>query len=118
MERELLLDALLERLTLFESERIGLGNNGNDVDNIGQLFQNDDIDRLETTSSGSVQKSFGHQNMNWVSSRMARGLDEEQAAMNTGILDVALTLSREFLAEVCRMLILDVLDNGIPADHD
>lgn len=47
---------------------------------------------------------------------MARGLDEEQAAVDTGILDVTLTLSSEFLAEVCRVLILDVLDNGVPAD--
>ena len=47
---------------------------------------------------------------------MARGLDKEQAAVNAGILDVALTLSSEFLAEVCGVLILDVLDNGVPAD--
>jgi len=47
---------------------------------------------------------------------MARRLDEEQAAMDTGILDITLTLSSEFLAEVCRVLILDVLDDGVPAD--
>lgn len=32
---------------------------------------------------------------------MARGLDEEQAAVDTGILDIAVTLGREFLPEVC-----------------
>lgn len=47
---------------------------------------------------------------------MARGLNEEQTAVNTGILDVTLTLSSEFLAEVCGVLVLDVLDNGVPAD--
>jgi len=31
---------------------------------------------------------------------MARGLNEEQAAVDTGILDVTLTLSSKFLAEV------------------
>lgn len=46
---------------------------------------------------------------------MARGLNEEQAAVDTGILDVALTLSSEFLAEVGRVLILDIFDNGVPA---
>lgn len=56
--------------------------------------------------------------MRGVSSRMAGGLDEEQAAVNTSILDVTLTLSGEFLAQVCRVLILNVLDNGVPADHD
>lgn len=47
---------------------------------------------------------------------MARRLDEEQAAVNTGILDVTLTLSSEFLAEVGRVLILDVLDDRVPAE--
>ena len=46
---------------------------------------------------------------------MTRGLDEEQAAVNTGILNVTLALSSELLAEVCRVLILDILHNGIPA---
>lgn len=46
---------------------------------------------------------------------MAGRLNEEQAAVNPGILDVALTLGSEFLAEVGRVLILDVLDNGVPA---
>lgn len=51
----------------------------------------------------------------WLDSRMARGLNEKQAAMDTGILDVALTLSSEFLAKVGGVLILDILDNGVPA---
>ena len=46
---------------------------------------------------------------------MAGRLDEEQAAVDTGILDVSLTLSCEFLSEVCRVLVLDVLDDWIPA---
>lgn len=35
--------------------------------------------------------------------------------MDAGILDVSLTLSSEFLSEVCRMLVFDVLDNWVPA---
>lgn len=46
---------------------------------------------------------------------MARRLDEEQAAVNTGILNIPFTLSSEFLSEVCRMLILNVLDDWVPA---
>lgn len=46
---------------------------------------------------------------------MAGGLDEEQAAVDTGILDITLTLRGELLAEVCRVLVLDVLDDGVPA---
>lgn len=47
---------------------------------------------------------------------MAGGLDEEQAAVDTGILNVALTLSSELFAKVCGVLILDVLDNRVPAN--
>lgn len=46
---------------------------------------------------------------------MAGRLNEEQAAVDAGILDVPLTLGSEFLAKVGRVLILDVLDNGVPA---
>ena len=47
--------------------------------------------------------------------RMTGGLDEEEAAMNSSILDIPLTLSGEFFAEVCRVLIFDVLHDRIPA---
>jgi len=46
---------------------------------------------------------------------MARGLDEEETAVDTCVLDVSVTLSSEFFPEICRVLILDVLDNRIPA---
>ena len=46
---------------------------------------------------------------------MARRLDEEQAAVDTGVLDISLTLSCELLSEVCGVLVLDVLDDWIPA---
>jgi len=46
---------------------------------------------------------------------MAGGLDEEQAAVDTGILNISLTLGCELLSEVCRVLVLDVLDDRIPA---
>jgi hypothetical protein len=47
VEGELLLDTLLERLALLQSEGIGLGNDGNDVDDIRQLLKNNNIDGLE-----------------------------------------------------------------------
>jgi hypothetical protein len=49
VERELLLDPLLECLAFFEGEGIGLGDDGNNVDNIRELLQNDDINGLEAT---------------------------------------------------------------------
>ena len=46
---------------------------------------------------------------------MTGGLNEEQATVDTGILDVALSLGGEFLAEIGRVLIFDVLDDRVPA---
>lgn len=48
VEGELLLNALLESLALLKGQGVGLGDNGDDVDNVGQLLENDDIDGLET----------------------------------------------------------------------
>jgi hypothetical protein len=47
--------------------------------------------------------------------RVTRWLDEEQAAVDTRILDVAFALRRELLAQECRVLVFDVLDDGVPA---
>jgi hypothetical protein len=42
-------------------------------------------------------------------------LDEEEAAVDTGVLDISLTLSCELLSKICGVLVLNVLDNWIPA---
>lgn len=123
MESELLLDALLKSLTLLEGERVGLSDDGHDIDDVGQLLQDNDIDGLEAAQWKGFRVSTGRLNGSHnlrveearQDSRMAGGLDEEQAAVDTGILDIALTLSSKLLAKVCRVLILDVLDNGVPA---
>lgn len=94
MEGKLLLDALLECLALFQSQRVGLGNDRDNVDDIRQLLQNDNVDGLE---------------------RVAGGLNEEQAAVDASVLNVTLTLGGEFLAQVSGVLVLDVLDDGVPA---
>lgn len=94
VERELLLDALLELLALLRGQGIGLGNDGHDIDHVRKLLQDDNINGLEGVTGG---------------------LDEEKARVDAGILDVSLSLRGEFLPQVRRVLILDVLDNGVPA---
>lgn len=94
VESELLLDALLELQTLLNSQGIGLGDDGNDIDDVGKLLQYDNIDRLE---------------------RVAGSLNEEEAAVDTGVLNVLLSLRREFLSQVRGVLILDILDDRVPA---
>lgn len=52
MESELFLDALLESLALFESEGVSLGDDWHDIDDVGQLLQDNDINGLETGDCG------------------------------------------------------------------
>lgn len=94
MEGELLLDTLLELQTLVHGQSVGLCNDRHDIDDIRQLLQDDNIDGLEGVTGG---------------------LDEEQAAVDAGVLDVTLSLGRELLSQVRGVLILDVLDDWVPA---
>ena len=94
MECEFLLDALLEGATLFKCERVRLGNDWHNVDNVRELLKDDDIDGLES---------------------MARRLNEEEAAVNAAILNVALSLGGQFLSKIRGVLIFDVFDDWIPA---
>ena len=43
---EFFLDARFEGLALFEGEGVGFGDDGDDVDDIGELLEDDDIDGL------------------------------------------------------------------------
>lgn len=47
--------------------------------------------------------------------RVTRGCNEEETAVNSRVGDVAITLGSQFLAEISRVLIFDVLDNRLPA---
>lgn len=93
MEGKLSLDTLLELQSLLNSQGISLGNDRHNVDNIGQLLQDDNINGLE---------------------RVARRLDEEQTGVDAGVGDVTLSLGGKLLSQVRGVLVLDVLDDGIP----
>ena len=79
MESELFLNALFEGHALFEGEGVGFGDHWNDVDDVRELLQHDDVDRLKS---------------------MARWLDEEETAVNASILYIAFSLCGEFFSEV------------------
>lgn len=46
---------------------------------------------------------------------MASGIDEENATVNTGILNVTVTDSSQLLTQISAVLVLDVFHNWIPA---
>ena len=85
---------MLEHLPLLKRQAVRLGDNGDNVHNLAELLHHNDIDRPEG---------------------VAGRVDEEQAAVDTRVLDMAVTLRGELLAEVRAVLVLDVLDDRIPA---
>lgn len=94
VESEFLSYPFLERSPLLQGQAITLGNDGHNVDEFREFLQN--------------------HNVNWLQA-VTRRLDEEEAAVNAGILKVTLALGGQFFAKVCAVLILDVLDDRIPA---
>lgn len=48
VESEFLLDSLLEGLALLEGQRVGLGDNRDDIDDVGQLLQDNNVNGFQT----------------------------------------------------------------------
>ena len=48
---------------------------------------------------------------------MSSGADEVQAAVNASVLDVSVSHGSQLLAEVRAVLVLDVLDDRVPATN-
>jgi hypothetical protein len=71
VEGKLLLDAVLELLALLKREGVGLCDDGDNVDSLAQLLENDNVDGLKTVT---------------------RWGDEVETAVNTGVLDVAIEM--------------------------
>ena len=85
---------MLEGIPLLERQGIRLGDDRDNVDDLAELLHDNDINRAEG---------------------VARRVDEEEGTVDTGVLDVTVALRGELLAKVGAVLVLDVLDNRIPA---
>jgi hypothetical protein len=83
-----------KRDPLFHRQAVRLGDDRNHVYDLAELFHYYHIDGPK---------------------RVSRRVDEVQAAMDACILDVPVTHRGQLLAEVSAVLILDILDNGVPA---
>ena len=79
MKHELLLYALFESTAFLKCQRVRFRNDWNNVDNVGKLLQND--------------------NVNWLQSVSGR-LNEEEAAVDAGVLDVAFTLGSKLFSQI------------------
>lgn len=91
---ELFANAVLVSGALFESQAVGLCNDWDDIGDLAQLLHDNDIDGLEG---------------------MAAWRDEVETAVDASVLNEPVAGSGEFFAQVCRVLILDVFYDGIPA---
>lgn len=87
MMSKLGLDALLERFTFLKCHAVGLGDDRHDIDDLGQLAKDGDVERLE---------------------RVTRGVDEEETAVDASVRDESVALSGELFAEVGRVLVFDL----------
>lgn len=93
VEGQLLVNTLLEFLTLRKGETVTLSNDRHDVDIVLKFLQDRDVDWLETVASR---------------------LDEEETAVNTGVIEEPISLGGKFLAQINTVLLLDVLHDRDP----
>lgn len=107
---------LLESLAFLQRQRVRLGNDGHDIDHVRKLLEHDNVDGFQTAVNNiqSIKRRSMISRDQGQDPRMTRWLDEEETAVDASILHVAFSVRREFFAQIGRVLILDVLDNGIP----
>ena len=87
---------MLERISLLERQAVRLGDNGDNVHNLAELLHHNNVNRAKG---------------------VARRVDEEETAVDARVLDVAIAHGRQLLAQVCAVLVLDVLDDRVPAER-
>lgn len=80
VEGKLFSDAVLEQLALLKSERVCLRNDWDNVDSLAQLLE--------------------YNNVDW-SQAVTRWVDEVQAAVDAGVLNISLTLCCQLFSQVC-----------------
>lgn len=78
-------DPILEVQPLVDGQRVRFRNDRNDIDDLAQFLHDNHVDRTEAVASR---------------------VDEEKTAVDSGILDVSVSLGGEFLSEVGRVLVL------------
>lgn len=87
---------IFEAVALLQGQAVCLGDNRDNIDDIAQLLHHNNINGTKAVTSR---------------------VDKVQAAVNASILDVTFTLSSQLLAQVRRVLVLDIFDDGVPASH-
>lgn len=87
---------LSKGLALLQGQRVRLGNDGDNIDNLREFLEHNNVDGFEPNMK-CIRESLLIYKDNL---RMTRGGNEKQTAMDTRVGDVAITLCREFFAEI------------------
>lgn len=85
---------LLECEPLLHRQAVRLGNDRHYVHNLAQFLQHDNVNRTQG---------------------MPGWINEEQRAVNPGVMNVTISHCRQFFSKIRAMLVLDVFDDRVPA---
>jgi hypothetical protein len=78
-------DLGFEYLSFIKSQTIGFGDHRDDIDNFRKLFHDDDVNGAKG---------------------MSTRINEKEAAVDSGILDITFTSCGEFLSQISTVLVL------------
>jgi len=95
---------LLERSAFFEGQRVGFRNDRHNVDNLGKLLQDDNVN----LGSVAALKWGSDRETHWFQS-VAGGVDEEDAAVNTSVRNETISHSGKLFPEIGRVLVFDLV---------
>lgn len=110
---------LLELCPLLQGERVGLGDHRHHVDDLAEPPHELQVEGPQPERDGPSPccpppgSTHGCQG-GWYSP-VARGGDKVHATMDPGVRDLPLTGDEDLLAQVPLVLLVDVLDDGVPA---
>ena len=85
---------LLEKLPFLHGKTVGFGNDWDDIHNLAKLLHDNDVNRPKGVTAG---------------------VDEVQRAVDPRVLDVSVAHGSQLLAQVCAVLVLDILNDRVPA---
>jgi hypothetical protein len=96
-------DPLLESGSLLQGQRVRLGNDRDDVDHLGELFEYGDVDLCVRSGAqgGNLMIAYGLESV-------SGGVDEEDAAVDPCVRDETITHGRQLFSQVRRVLVLDL----------
>ncbi len=106
---------LFEKVPLVQGQAVCFCDHGNDIDDIRKLLHDQGVDRAKAVSRPSQVRGQISIQSACLGVRAHSRVDEEEAAVDAGVGDVALAHGGQLLSQVSAVLVLDVFDDRVPA---